>query len=128
MYIQGRDIIIIVIAILAIGAVCLVGFNSQRQNPATSDVVNTQDITTPNTVTFSGNDFKPDQTIIGAGAQVKFVNNSQKDLVIASQNQEFGIIGTIKPGESKAFYFHQKGTWEFHNSANDKQSATLVIQ
>ena len=124
MYIQGRDVIVIIIAILAIGAVCLVGLNAQRQTPITSDVVNTQDVTTPNT----GNEFKPSRTIIGAGAQVKFVNSSQKDLIISSQNQEFGIIGTIKPGESKAFYFHQKGTWEFHNSANDKQNATLVIQ
>jgi hypothetical protein len=128
MYIKGRDIVIIGIALIAIGAVCLVGLNAQKRDPLKSQVINTQDVKATNTITYTGSDFKPKQTAIGAGSQVRFVNSSQKDLLLLSQNQEFGIIGTIKPGESKAFYFSQKGTWEFHNSTNEKQSGTLVIQ
>jgi hypothetical protein len=131
MYIAGRNIIAIIVAALVIGAVCLVGLNAQKQTPAATinpQTVNTESVGSVTTITFTGTEFKPKQTAIGANGQLRFRNESQKDLIITSENQEFGIIGTLKPNESKTYYFNQKGTWEFHNSQNEKQNGTLVIQ
>ncbi len=95
-------------------------------------------------VSYNGSRFWPEEAVVAEGGRVHFVNNSDTDMWIASDNHprhdryllkdnancgtsDFDQCAAIGPGESWTFVFNRPGTWGYHNHVDAKDTGTVVV-
>lgn len=90
------------------------------------------------TITYNGSVFSPSLTTVSSGGKVTWVNNSSRELQIASNphpvhtdNQEVSggqFTLDIDPGQSSTVTVTKKGTWGHHDHLNPANRGTLTVQ
>lgn len=139
-------IAIIMVALIAVGAVFAVKSNHKATSPTTSTSV---DSTTPspspspssssscptapaNTLSYCNGSFNT--LTVASGATVTFKNDSNDVVQIDSDphpahtnNIELNI-GILQPGQSKTAKLTTKGVWGIHNHLNPDQTGRITVQ
>lgn len=137
---KNRVIIaIVVVVIVAGGAIWYMVANSKKTaapaaNNNSSSQSNNSTKEVASTITYDGNTFSVSSEKVKAGASIKVVNTSDKELNFDSDphpthtdNTELNE-GTIAPGESKVFTLTKVGTWGFHNHLDSSQHGTITVE
>lgn len=134
---SGKVIVaIIVVAIIAGGGWLLMG-NKPDKSTSTSSTAN-QDSQTNEavaaTITYTDSGFSLSSNTVMSGAKVRIVNNSKKEIKLASNphpvhtdNPELNV-GDIEAGDSKTFTLTTKGMWGFHNHYVPTNGGTITVE
>jgi plastocyanin len=87
------------------------------------------------TVTYNGTTFSPAQVTVMSGTTVKFVNQSNKLVWVASDPHPthtdypgFDAKKGLTQGQSYEFTFDKIGTWGYHNHLNPSQTGSVIVQ
>lgn len=130
-----------VIGLIVLGAIAVVGINSQRSATDGSTSPNTQ----PNlnaireddvamVITYTGTGFEPNNASVEANNEIRIRNRSSRMLKFVSDpyldqsdNPEFNV-GELKPGESRKFYVSQMGRWGYHNALDPSETGLLIVR
>ncbi len=96
-------------------------------------------------VVYDGDRFIPDKVTVIAGGAVRFVNTSNQEMWIASDNHpthtrypvksetdckgsSFDQCAAIGSGESWSFTFTRTGTWGYHNHIHAQDTGDVVVR
>ncbi len=86
------------------------------------------------TIAYTDNGFEPAVTTISAGQTVKFINNSTKQLQVASDehpahtdNSELNV-GIIAKSDSRTVTLKKAGNWGVHNHLNAADTTSITVQ
>jgi len=150
---------LIAIVVVIIGAVLLFVYNRDQTTTATPSPSPTEMATaspeatptaTPETitVTYTDSGYSPATVTISAGQAVTFVNNSSRQMWIASAghpthtaysgttlsehcpdaaNTSFDACQGVAKGQSWSFTFTKTGTWKYHNHLRTSDFGTIVV-
>lgn len=89
---------------------------------------------TQNRVVLTTNGFTPNNLIIKAGTEVKWVNNSGAIATVHSdphpQHTDYSSLnlGNFPDAGTLAFTFNEPGTYNYHNHLNPGQRGTILVQ
>lgn len=158
---KNHIVVVVVLAIVIVGGWFL--FNTSVKAPAPEESVTSQvptiDNATPETVVenavpevtvaYTDQGFSPKEITIVLGTKVTFVNQSTKNMWVASAkhpdhtvysgtslsqhcpdttNSSFDECTAVASGSSFSFTFSKEGSWKYHNhtSASDFGSVTVT--
>ena len=103
-------------------------------NPSVKTPVVTTPINTEPTVSYTDNGFIPNTITIKYGDKVKFINNSNGDMWVASNNHpthtiysQFDEKTFVRHGGIYEFTFYQVGKWGYHNHMNASKTGTVIV-
>jgi plastocyanin len=87
------------------------------------------------TVTYSDSGFSPKSVEIAIGDTVKFVNNSKKNMWVASdphpahsEYPDFDQKASSAKGTSFSFTFTKAGNWKYHNHKQSSDTGVVVVK
>lgn len=87
------------------------------------------------TVTLTQTGFTPNTLTVSAGTRVRFVNQSNNLMWVASDPYpthslypEFDQKKAAGVGETFDFVFTKRGTWHYHNNTSPSQTGVIVVQ
>lgn len=90
------------------------------------------------TITYNGSNFSPTSATVASGGKVTWVNNSSRELQVASalhpvhtDNPEVSggkYTLDLSAGQSQTVTVTKKGTWGYHNHLIPSNSGTLSVQ
>lgn len=87
------------------------------------------------TLSYSGNTFSPQSLTIKKGDTVRFVNNSDEDMMIVSnphpEHTDLPSLNSEKslaPGGVYVYTFKNEGTWKYHNHSNPSVTGTVIVK
>lgn len=87
------------------------------------------------TVTYSGSGFSPATIEVKVGEKVKFINNSEAKMWVASNNHpthtlypEFDQDKGVGKGESYEFTFTKAGKWKYHDHLSANKGGTVIVK
>lgn len=158
---DGRTLGILVVIIVIAGGWYLFSGNTAKA-PAPETAVTNQmpaiDGTTPETVvenaapsvtvTYTDQGYSPASVTIPAGTTVTFVNQSSKNMWVASAmhpthavysgtnldqhcpdttNSAFDQCAGSAAGTSFSFTFNKEGTWKYHDHIDSKKYGTIIV-
>lgn len=131
----------VVAAVLILGAIELVGLNSQNTTNDGSTTTNSspdlnaaQDKDVAATITYTGTGFEPNLATVAMNSMVRVRNRSVRVLNFLSdpygQNTDEPELnlGGINPGDNKTFYVSQQGTWGYYNALDASQTGQLIVR
>lgn len=91
-------------------------------------------VVTVTEVSYSDAGFTPGEITIKAGSSVRFVNNSQSLMWVASDNHpthteyaDFDQKTAVPNGGVYTFKFNNVGTWGFHNHVKPSAGGTITV-
>ncbi len=86
-------------------------------------------------VRYTDTGFEPASLKVVAGTMVEFVNESSKDMWVASnEHPEHGILPTFDEFESVAkggtytYVFDKKGSWAYHDHINPATEGVIIVK
>ena len=150
---KNLGIIILVLALLALGAYY---FLSQREEAAPPEET-TQEETAQQEeepmgdpvfhalVIYANDGFEPQTVTIKKGETVRFVNNSDRDVWVASaihpthsiypEKSEDDCLGSsfdtcrgLQAAEFWEFTFNETGSWKYHDHLKASETGTIVVE
>ncbi|MEX0672887.1 MAG: hypothetical protein WD175_02390 [Candidatus Paceibacterota bacterium] len=162
MSLNGIVTIIIIIALIGLG----IFFISQPDENTEVDEVDStseasdvgqdsedeEDESTNNTdegevlVTYTGSEFQPASVVIEVGETVRFMNESDADMWVASAqhptherysgtnlqehcpNESGDAFDQCESGDEYTFTFEKAGEWNYHNHANASHFGTVIVE
>lgn len=157
---NGNPITVIVILVLVIfgGWFFLSGNMSGAPSPAVTNQMPVVGSTTPEmivenvlpdvTVTYSDAGFSPKSVSVTVGTKVIFVNQSTKNMWVASakhpdhtaysgtslsqhcpdaSNSAFDECTADAPGKTYSFIFNKEGEWKYHDHIDATKFGTIVV-
>jgi plastocyanin len=96
-------------------------------------VVQTAPVAT-STVQYTDTGFTPNTVTVKAGTTVRFTNQSNSDMWVASAVHPthqllpgFDQLESLGKGGSYDYIFAKVGTWKYHNHGNATDTATVVV-
>jgi|SRR3989338_2578685 len=162
MYMNGNyiGVIVVLVVLVVSGWFLFSGYTAQA--PTTEVPVTNQmpvvGSTTPDTalenvapnvtVTYTDQGFSPKDVTVSVGTTVTFVNQSSKDVWVASAkhpdhtvysgtsldqhcpdttNSAFDACRASTSGGSYSFTFNKEGTWKYHDHIGVKQFGTVIV-
>lgn len=152
-------LLIVVLVVIAVILTIFGAWPSQQENiPAVTSATSTLPIPTPpsaavlqqlaqhpsvqDLVSYTGNGFEPNSLSVKKGGTVRFTNNSNEDLWIASIGTDandiypgtsscggstFDSCQTLHPGDFWEFTFTAPGSYTFQNNLDKTKTATITI-
>ena len=129
-------IALVVVAVLAVGAVLLFDTTSVDKNRSDTSDSNSElaDEEVAVTINYTSNGFSPDSVTVAAGSVVRIVNQTDDEVEPSSNphpdhndNPELNF-GDIEAGASKTATLTKTGTWGYHNHYHTDHKATIVVQ
>lgn len=153
----NTTIIVIILAIIVVGGWFFFSgvpakaptINTETASPVVSTTKATTSAATPSvTVAYTDQGFSPNSVTVALGTTVTFVNQSTKDVWVASAkhpdhtvyggtslsqhcpdtaNTAFDECGAGAPGSSYSFTFNKEGTWKYHNHITPTQFGAIVV-
>lgn len=119
-------------------------FESKTETVGTSTATTTIDTKSATTsslttekpvVTLTTTGFTPKTLTVAAGTRVRFVNQSNNLMWVASDPYpthslypEFDEKKAAGVGETFDFIFSKRGTWHYHNNTTPSQTGVIVVQ
>ena len=86
------------------------------------------------TISFSGTNFSPSMTTVKSGSQIRFTNQSNRNVEVGSDphpshtsNSELNL-GVIAPGQSKTVTVTKTGAYGIHDHLNSSITAKITVQ
>ncbi len=142
--------IIIVLALLGVGAYALTR-NSDKDNTAATSNTTSTDTTAPSsdqsnpsnsgetkpataTITYTNNGFSPATLTVKVGTVITIKNDSSMQLQFDSNPHPAHTddpelnVGSVAPGSSGTFTVTTTGTHGYHNHLNSSDTGTIVVQ
>lgn len=129
-------IALVVVAVLAVGAVLLFDTKSIDKNRDASSDSNSElaDEEVAATINYTSSGFSPNSVTVTAGGVVRIVNQTDDEIEPSSNphpdhndNPELNF-GDIEPGASKTATITKTGTWGYHNHYHADHKATIIVQ
>ncbi|MEX1014656.1 MAG: hypothetical protein WDZ80_05855 [Candidatus Paceibacterota bacterium] len=145
-------LIIVIVIVIAIGAILFF-------NPSENEVINEEEIIVneneesfvieDSVVTYTDSGFSPNEITIEEGGVVTFVNESSKDMWVASDLHpthenysgtslqehcsdegvtSFDACGRFSTGDSWSFTFGQPGEWSYHNHSSASDTGVVIVE
>ncbi len=150
--------IVIVLAIVIAGGWYLLPAGAPETEPAVTSQVPAGDSTVPemvveentpgSTVAYTDQGFSPESITVGKGQTVTWVNQSSKDLWVASAahpthmvydgtslsqhcqdaaSAPFDACSAAAPGGSFSFTFDKEGVWKYHDHVNAARKGSVSV-
>lgn len=142
--------IVIVVILIILGLIFLANYNDTEvapvieNTPSTNGAANVQDQPAANatstapqtmTVSYDGTNFSPASITIRQGDTVRFVNNSDTQMWVASGPHPahtnypgFDELTSVVLGGSYSFTFDRVGSWGYHNHLKPASRGAVVVQ
>ncbi len=129
-------IALVVVAVLAAGAVLLFDTTSVDKNKSTESDNNSElaDEEVAATINYTSDGFSPASVTVSAGSVVRIVNQTDEEVEPSSNphpdhngNPELNF-GDIEPSASKTATLTKTGTWGYHNHYHADHKATIIVQ
>lgn len=86
-------------------------------------------------VSYTDTGFSPQTLTVKQGATVTFVNNSSRQMWVASGEHPthqllpgFDELTSVRRGSTYDYTFVKVGTWPFHNHTNPSDTGTIIVQ
>ena len=109
-----------------------------------ADETGVKEETQPKTVSYTDAGFSPETIEIESGETVRWINNSRRNLWVASvvhpthtlypEKKDSDCLGSsfdactgIAPGESWEFTFNENGSWQYHNHLSAGRRGTVDV-
>lgn len=87
------------------------------------------------TVQYTNNGFKPTKLTVPVGTMIEFVNQSDKEMWVASNVHPgheilptFDQFKGVKKGESYMYTFDKKGAWPYHDHINPALEGVITVE
>lgn len=87
------------------------------------------------TVRYTNNGFQPAKLTVPVGTMVEFINQSDKEMWVASNvHPDHEILPTfdqfkgVGKGQSYMYIFDKKGTWGYHDHLNPAFEGTITVE
>lgn len=150
---EGRHIGIIVVVLLVLVGGWYMLSGTPAQAPVTSDQTVETDlpaapVESGSVVVYTDQGFAPPSITIPAGTKVTFMNQSTKNMWVASamhpshsvysgttlsehcpdaSGTAFDACGNTAPGATYTFTFGKAGTWKYHDHIDASKFGTIVV-
>jgi len=83
------------------------------------------------TITYTNEGFVPATIEVGAGAMIHFVNESDTEMWVASDNHpahtDLPTFDQFKPGDMFMYVFEEPGTWEYHDHLQPSFGGSVTV-
>ena len=98
----------------------------------TPTVTPTESASTQYTITYSDNGFSPRTLTVPKGATVTFVNQSDRDMWVASNphpvHTDYSAFDSRQARDSYSFTFNESGTHGFHNHLHEADTGIITVE
>lgn len=131
---MNYKIIVVVIALIGVAG----GIYFFQNNKKVSEVdkkVTTELLKNELTVVYTNEGFNPREIKVKKGETVKFINQSDRKMWVASDNHpahdiypEFDQKDITERGAEYKFQFDKPGTWGYHNHMFSKHVAKIIVE
>lgn len=101
-------------------------------NTINADALHTMGSTTMATVRYTNTGFEPKELSVPLGAMVQYVNESDKQMWVASnEHPGHSILPTFdqfQTGDQYTYVFDKAGTWEYHDHLNPTAVGIIKVE
>lgn len=127
---------VVVVILILIGVSAGVYFLQNNKKVSETDMkVTTELLKNELTVVYNNEGFTPKELKIKKGDTVKFVNQSDRKMWVASDNHpahdiypEFDQKDITERGAEYQFKFEKPGTWGYHNHMFSNHIAKIIVE
>lgn len=105
------------------------------QEPSGGEMTDKGGVVARSVVTYTDSGFGPKEVTVVAGTTVTFVNESSRDMWVASgvypSNQllpNFNQKGTVAKGGVYEYTFGKVGTWQYQNDKNPNDIGYIIVR
>lgn len=128
-----NKIIVVSLVLIIVGGLTYYFTNNKKVSEV--DMNLTKELTTDSlTVVYTNEDFTPKKISIKKGQTVKFINNSDRKMWVASNDHPMHLIYpefdqkeiTLR-GSVYEFKFEKTGNWDYHNHLVSSHGGTIEV-
>ncbi|MCL5410932.1 MAG: cupredoxin domain-containing protein [Patescibacteria group bacterium] len=116
-------IVVVVIAILAVGGYYI--YKSSYSKPNQSTNSSSSSVST-NSINISNFSFDPASITVKAGSSITFTNNDGTNHTVTADNGKFDQ--SVSSGKTTAVTITEPGTYNYHCSIHSSMKGTIIVQ
>ncbi len=125
-------IILVVLFVAGVGFLALRGDGGSRNAPQDTPIAESEEKVEENTVIYADSGFSPNSLNVKIGTTVKFINESNRQMWVASDphpvHTDYSSFDQLSDGDEYSFTFTEAGSYPYHNHLVPTDTGIVTVE